>query len=178
MGFLPPACKTAGVNRAGMESGIMYAMVYDYGNTPVSGAEVFIDGRRYTESDINGRFFLRINRPGKYAIRVEKAGYEEVNQEFTFDPMTVLYIRLINATQLLELAEGAIDQNNYAYADSLIGRALLIDGSRPDVLFLQSVNLFLWQKYKEARAVLNSLMAGGYEDESVHAMLEILRDFE
>jgi hypothetical protein len=178
IGCLSASCKTAKVGRADMESGIMYAMVYDYGNTPVNGAEVFIDDHKYTESDINGRFFLGINRPGKYTIQVRKTGYEEVKQEFKFDPMNVLYIRLINATQLLELAEGAVDQGNYPYADSLIARALLIEKDRPDALFLRAVNLFLWKKYNEAEAAIRFLLTTGYEDESVRAMLEILRNME
>jgi tetratricopeptide (TPR) repeat protein len=168
-----PACKTSAVKRASGDSGLMYAMVYDYENIPVTGALVFIDGKNYTETDINGRFIMNFNKPGNYHLRITKQGYETVEQEFKFDPMNVLYLKLINLPQLLALAENALDRNNFPEAEGFITRALSLDQSRPDALFLKGIMLFLQKKYDETIAVLKLLIETGYRDNSVLKLLEL-----
>jgi hypothetical protein len=170
------SCKTVEPKRAGTDEGIMYAMIYDYENNPVTGADVFIDGKKYAESDINGRFILELTKPGYYLIRVTKKNYENLEQEFKFDPMNVLYLKMANASQLLVLAENAIDLNDHAEADAMINRALSLEKYRPDALFLKSISLYLQHRYAESEETLRSLINNGYEDDSVLKLLSILEE--
>jgi hypothetical protein len=170
------SCKTVKQKRADSEGGIMYAMIYDYENTPVSGAEIYIDQKKYTESDINGRFILEVTRPGNYSVMVQKSGYEILEREFKFDPLGILYLKLINATQLLIQAENAMEQYNYDDAGQMIDRALAIEQYRPDALFLKSVLLYLCREYNESKKTLEIILDGGYTDESVLKLMSLLDD--
>jgi hypothetical protein len=168
------SCKTVKPERADSEGGFMYAMIYDFENTPVSGADVFIDNKKYTESDINGRFIMEFVKPGHYTIRVTKTGYESMEQEFKYDPMNVIYLKMINAPQLLDRAENAMDRHDYLEAEAMIDRALTIEQYRPDALFLKSISLYLRREYEAARAVLEILSNRGYNDASIRKLESLL----
>jgi len=155
-------CKSAAnPKRAINDAGMMYAMLYDYENSPISGASIYINGKKLIESDAQGRFILEFKTGGEYTIRAEKSGYETVENIFTYDPMNVLYFKMINAQQLLTQAEEALEQYAHANAEELINRALKLDSGKPEILFLQSIVFYQQGRNAEARAILIDLQSRG-----------------
>ena len=151
-------CKSAASpKRAINDAGMMYAMLYDYENSPISGASIYINGKKLIESDAQGRFILEFKTGGEYSIRAEKSGYETVEDVFTYDPMNVLYFRMINAPQLMVKAEAALEQYAYAEAEELVNRALKLESGKPEILFLQSIVFYKQGRKAEARAILLDL---------------------
>jgi tetratricopeptide (TPR) repeat protein len=162
--------------RAIQDSGMMYAMIYDYENTPVYGVAVFIDKKKYTESDLQGRFVLEFKKNGKYTIRLEKSGYELIEDTFTYDPMNVLYFKMVNASQLVSQAEEAMEQYAYKGAEELINRALILEPNRPDVLYFQSIVLYYQGRKAEARVILENLQSRGIDGDYIKDFLNKLSD--
>jgi tetratricopeptide (TPR) repeat protein len=169
-------CRSISIpKRAINDSGMMYAMVYDYDNTPVSGASVCIDRKKYIETDLQGRFILEFNK-GEYAIQVAKQGYEIIEDKFTYDPMKVLYFKMINASQLLSQAENALDQYSYGEAEKLASRALALEPNRPDILYFQSVAYYRQGKMTEAIAILKGLQSREINGDFISEFLKRLTD--
>jgi hypothetical protein len=164
------ACKSAAPKRAFTGETLLYGMVYDHEGSPVNGAEIFIDGKKISESDIQGRFVLELKKPGAYRAGIFKAGYEPLEQPLDHDPMDVLYIRIINASQLGRLAEDALDRRDYAGAETLLERALKLEPSRPDLLYLQSIVFYLAEDLPRSRAVLEGLIARGIGGEPIEGL--------
>jgi tetratricopeptide (TPR) repeat protein len=173
-----PSCQSARSIKRITEEGFMYAMIYDHDNTQVSGVTVFINGRKIVDSDIQGRFVLENLRVGEYLIRLEKRGYETLEETFYYDPMQVLYFKMINASQLLALAETELDNAVYINAENLLNRALLLEPNRPDIIFLQSIVYYLQARRTEAAEILESLIRAGSTDPSVFKLLEIINQAE
>jgi len=163
--------------RAIQDSGMMYAMIYDYENTPVYGVAVFINGKKYTESDLQGRFVLEFKKNGKYAIKLEKSGYELIEDMFTYDPMNVLYFKMVNASQLVSQAEEAMEQYAYKGAEELINRAHNLEPNRPDILYFQSIILYYQGRKAEAKVILENLQSRGINGEYINGFLNKLSDY-
>jgi tetratricopeptide (TPR) repeat protein len=168
------ACKTSAPIRAMDDSGMMYAMVYDWENIPVSGASVYIDGKKQIETDIQGRFVLEFRKGGEYHVRLVKNGYEQVEETFTYDPMKVLYFKMVNAAQLLSYAEEALDEQAYPEAEALLNRALTLEQARPDLLYLRSVVLYYQGRNDEAKLILESLRARGIAGDHISEFMRAL----
>jgi tetratricopeptide (TPR) repeat protein len=167
------SCQTGKpVKRMG-DDGFVYAMIYDNESNPVSGVSVFLDGQKITDSDIQGRFILEKLKEGTYTIGLVKKGYESLEGNFEYVPLHVLYFKLFNAVQLLNLAENALDVKDYTEADRFLDRALTLEPDRHDFLFLKSINLYLQGKYDETRIILEKLVNSGVNDQSVNQLLEL-----
>jgi tetratricopeptide (TPR) repeat protein len=156
--------------------GIMYGMIYDFDNTPVSAVTVYINDKKVADSDIQGRFILeKVIKKDEYRIMLTKRGYEPLEEVFTYDPMQVLYFKMINSSQLLALAETALDSAEFGRAESYLNRALLIEPSRSDILFLKSIVFYLQNQHDEASTILEGLIRSGSTDPSVSRLLEMIR---
>ena len=59
----------------------------------------------------------------KKLLKVQKNGYEVVETSFLFDPINVLYIKLINTQQLLLLAEECMANLEFSEAEILLKTA-------------------------------------------------------
>jgi len=153
----------------------MYAMIYDYENIPVSGVVVYINGKKKVDSDIQGRFILDKMKKGEYRVKLTKKGYETLEETFRYDPLQVLYFKIINAQQLLVLAETALDNAEYTSAENYLNRALLLDPNRPDTLFLNSIACYLQGKNAEAAEILENMIISGYNAPSISQLLEKIR---
>ncbi|MDR2021060.1 MAG: hypothetical protein LBQ14_09890 [Treponema sp.] len=164
------SCKSAAPKRAFAGETLIYGMVYDHEGSPVNGADIFINGKKISESDIHGRFVLELKKPGGCRAGIFKEGYEPVEQTLAHDPMDVLYIKAINASQLARLAEDALDRRDYAGAEALLERALKLEPSRPDLLYLQSIVFYLERDLPQSKAVLEGLLARGIGGESIEAL--------
>jgi len=174
-GIMILSCQTGKpINRA-TDKAIMYGMIYDFDNTPVSGVTVFINNRKIADSDIQGRFILDNMSRNEYRIKLERRGYETLEETFLFDPLQVLYFKIINASQLIVMAETALETRDYSNAEKYIDRVLVMEPARPDTLFLKSVTYYLQGKNEEAITVLESLIRQGTAEPAVTGLLEILR---
>jgi len=172
------SCKTGTPIKRLSGEGMMYAMIYDYENTPVSGVAIYINNRKIVDSDIQGRFILDKFKKGEYRIKLTKKGYETFEDQFQYDPLQVLYFKIINAQQLLVLAETALDNIEYTAAENYLDRALQLEPNRPDILYLKGVTCYLQGKNEEAAAILENMIKKGSNDAPVTQLLEKIRPQE
>ncbi len=130
----------------------MYGMVYDYENKPVESAQVFINGEYISSTDVQGRFILnyQMDENNEIVLKVQKNGYEVVETSFLFDPINVLYIKLINTQQLLLLAEECMANLEFSEAEILLKRALCLTPDRDDIKYLLCISLYKQDKKDEA----------------------------
>lgn len=156
--------------------GFMYAMIYDHENVPVSGVTVYINSSRKAESDIHGRIILESIKKGRYAIKLTKKGYEELVEVFQYEPMNVLYFKMINTRQLTVLAEYAIDNGDYIEAQEYINRALAIEPLRQDILFLKSINYYLQGNYTNALEILENQLQQDNNNTSVSRLITLIKN--
>jgi hypothetical protein len=174
LGFviLLASCKTVSTpKRAINDSGMMYAMVYDAENTSVNGVSVYVNGKKYVESDIQGRFILELRKNTEYNIQLSKKGYEDILETFAYDPLNVLHFRMINANHLIKLAETALNEYSYVNAEKYLNRALALEPHRIDALYLKSITLYLQQKNGEAKTILEDLQSIGVREAYVTELL-------
>jgi len=169
------SCQNISTIRRPSDDGLMFAMIYDFDNNPINTVAVYINERRVAESDIQGRFILANMNRGEYAVRLTKRGYETLEGYFHFDPLQVLYFRMINTSQLLTHAETAMDRGEFPIAENYIKRALAIEPNRPDILFLKSISYFSQQRYQEAITVLHGLIRAGNAENAIIQLLEMIQ---
>ncbi|MCL2128900.1 MAG: tetratricopeptide repeat protein [Treponema sp.] len=165
--LLLSSCKTTQSKRAMNNPGIIYAMVYDGNYKPISGVSVLINDKKITESDIQGRVVFDMNKTADYTITLEKKGYESITETIKYDPLNALYFKMIDTVELTNLADNAIEQKNYIAAHEYLDRALALDPSLPDALFLKSIVFYLQNKNNEAMLILENLMSLGLKDEYI-----------
>jgi tetratricopeptide (TPR) repeat protein len=169
--FLFSACNSSKVMMAS-ERGIMYAMIYDYENIAVGGVTVKVNGKELVKSDVQGRFILDFKKRGEYEIELIKKGYEVLRQKFEYNPMDVLYFKMITAEQLVVLAEGEMDKSSYKEAEEYLERAYKLEPLRADIMYLRSISLVLQEKYIEAKKVLEELREKGYRSKYIDLLEE------
>jgi len=158
--------------------GIMYAMIYDFDNTPVSAVTVYIDDKKVADSDIQGRFILDKMEKGEYSIKLTKRGYETLEEQFYYEPLYVLYFKMINTSQLVALAETALDNGEFSAAENFINRALVVEPNRPDILFLKSITYYLQARNDEAAEILENLIISGSNAPPISQLLERIRQLQ
>ena len=172
--LLLTSCQTGKPVKLLGDEGLMYAMIYDQTNSPVSGVAVYINNKKTVDSDIQGRFVLESMKKGIYKILLVKKGYENLEEEFQYTPMQVLYFKMINSAGLVELAENAMDNNDLSAAENALDRALAIEPNRPDIVFLKCIVYYLQGRYNAAAEILEGLKSGT-TDQSVTRLLENIR---
>ena len=154
---------------------LMYGMVYNMENLPVSNAEVFIDGKSTTQTDAQGRFILISERRNDFTILLVKSGYENVTGNFHFEPMEVIHLIMVNAGQLVTQAEFSMDEGRYPEAVALCERALALNHERIDASYLKALGLVRMREYERARIILEELKTRIGEKEYIQQILEGLR---
>lgn len=155
------SCASGSVSREKPNS-VMYGMIYDYENNPVKSVAITIDDEDRYESDVMGHFIINRYKPGEHAIRMEKYGYEPVEDVFEYDPMSILYYRMVTATQLVKEAEHAVDKYNYDKAIECLDRALALEQFRYDALYLKATVYLLTGDFPKARQAAMDLRQEGY----------------
>lgn len=136
----------------------MYVMVYDYENKGLQDAAVIIDRKEIGRTDVYGRYVLSLKEGERYFIQIEKKEYEVMERDFIFNSMHVLYFQIGNASQLLRLAEKAMDQSEYLNAVKLLERSIRLDGSRIDAKYLQAIGYYHLGMYEETKVLLETLI--------------------
>jgi hypothetical protein len=152
-----PSCKSVrGVKKIFGEA-LMYGMIYDGENMSVMGVEINIDGKLTSTSDVQGRFVLVSAKRNTHNIILAKPGYETTETTITFDPMEVMHFTMLNASQLAQMAEDAMEERRFKDAFDFCNRALNLEPDRTEIIFLKSLALFRQKKYVEARHTLEYL---------------------
>ena len=170
--FIPVSCSSVkGVKRISGEA-VMYGMVYNYDNIPVSNAEVMVDGKTVTLTDAQGRFVLASRQRKEFVLTLTKTGYEAVTGNFRFEPMEVIHMVMVNADQLIRQAEFAMDERRYHDVIALCDRALDLNTGRIDASYLKALSLVRLHEYSRARYFLEELQNQIGEREYIRKVLE------
>ena len=172
--FFSVSCSSVrGVKRATGDA-LMYGMVYNNENMPVTSAQVVVDGRVATITDAQGRFFLSSRQRKEFTLSLVKTGYETVTGTFRFEPMEVIHIVMINADQLITLAEFAMDEGRFRDVIRFCDRAFALDPERIDAVYLKTLSLVRLREFDNARQILLELEEKIGEREYINWILERL----
>jgi tetratricopeptide (TPR) repeat protein len=170
------ACSSVkGVKKTSGET-IMYGMVYNDENIPVSGAEVFIDGKTISITDAQGRFILSSRQRRTFHLTLVKTGYESITAVYFFEPTEVIHIVMLNAEHLISQAEIAMDDGRYDDTVSLCKRALALNTQRIDATYLKALAYIKLREYGIVRFILAELQAQTGNREYIKKILETLPD--
>jgi hypothetical protein len=170
--LIPISCSSVkGVKRISGEA-VMYGMVYNHENIPVSSAEVIVDEKTVTLTDVQGRFILISKQRKEFTLSITKPGYETVTGKFYFEPMDVIHLVMVNANQLINQAELAMDEGRYHDVVAFCDRALALNSERIDALYLKALSLVRLREYDRARSVLLEMQEQIGEREYIHKVLE------
>jgi hypothetical protein len=150
-------------------------MAYDFENRPLAQYVVALNGRTPVATDINGRFFFPGVKPGTYTLTGQKEGYESYEGEIIVsDRRQIVYFRVPNRTQLVDLADGALSRNRVDEAESYMRRAEAVGEPTTEVLFYMAVVLFRQGRYQEAADRLQLAASRGGRDPYVTRFLDDL----
>jgi hypothetical protein len=116
-------------------------MIYDLENKPVSNAEIYLDEKYITRSDINGHFSLsNINMTRRYELRISRNEYETLKLTLIApDPALVLYVQMASAEQLIAHAEAALRSRDWAALETLLIRAESAEGDALSIGYLRAL---------------------------------------
>jgi tetratricopeptide (TPR) repeat protein len=141
------------------KSQALYGMIYDRNNRPVSGADIYVDGKYQASSDIQGHFIINPIKPrARYTIRAVKPEWEEIETDVSFmDPSHVLYLHMFSGDQLLAEAEAAIGNKNRDGAEAFLLRALAAGAETLPAEYLRAIITRGRGQYGEAYSILKRL---------------------
>lgn len=147
-------------------------MIYDYDNRPVAHAEIAINGEKLAVSDINGRFILNGLQYGDYELAVVANGYEgKTLKVYYSEPTQILYLKLHSVTQIVAIAEKALENREWESAREQLDRALRVNPRDESVRFLRAVLHFRTGDSEAARSLLEALIADGVRDPYINLFL-------
>jgi hypothetical protein len=168
----PLSCSSVGGVKRNTGEALMYGMVYDDENLPVQNADIYTNGKKVSESDVQGRFVLRSLSRKEFEIRIKKGGYEESGAVLKFDPFNIIHIRMINAVQLLSQAEAAMDEHRFEEAVILCGRALALEDGMREALFLSALAFFRMGDGESAKTMLFVLQSKIGKKDYIDALMK------
>lgn len=123
-------------------SGVMYGMIYDGGEEGVGQVRVRVNGKEKAVSDVQGRFVIKFmygEGKKKQRIELEKEGYERVEEEFYYEPMSLLHLKMESGEELVRKGEEYIDEGEYERAEEVLMRSVRVEGVEEESLFLLGV---------------------------------------
>jgi tetratricopeptide (TPR) repeat protein len=168
------SCTTTGYGRG---SGGINGMVYDFENKPVPQYIITIDEKTPVSTDINGRFYVPRVRMGGHEIKGYKEGYESYTGALAVnDRRQIVYLRVPNVSQLLDLVDAALSKNNIEEAAGYIRRAGTVGEKTAELFFYSAVVLFRQGEYRAAVETLRDALSLGFRDEYVLKFLNDLTE--
>lgn len=171
-----PAGGKAGWIGAGPAS--LNGMIYDYESRPVPDAEIRVDGMTATRSDINGRFALGPLGFGSHELAVTKPGFERTILELRYSEATqIVYVKIRSAKQLLDAAEKEAGKREWAKSIEYLDRIDAMGERDPLARYLRAIVRARQGEAREAKAILESLLADGYDEPYVHLFLADLLQY-
>lgn len=149
-------------------------MIYDTESNPIPAAELSVDGHTAVTSDAYGRFLIPELERGSHTVTARLERFEPLELEFEFLNKThILYLRMHSFDALIDEAERAVENRDWAEAQRYLDRAEPV-GTGTDaavVSFLRAVVAYRRGEYREAEALLEGILASGYEAPAVHLFL-------
>lgn len=170
--LLSPGCSSVKGTKRKFGEMLMYGIVFNEENMPVTNAEVKVDGRTVMLTDIQGRFILASRQRKEFTLTVTKEGYEEVTDVFCFEPMNVIHLLMINADQLVNQAEFAMSDGRFKDVVTLCDRALALNPERYDASYLKALAFVRLREYEQAGTILEELQERIGEREYIRKVLE------
>jgi hypothetical protein len=149
-------------------------MIYDTESNPIPAAELSVDGRAVVTSDAYGRFLIPDLERGRHTVTARLERFEPIELEFEFLNKThILYLRMYSFDALIDEAEDAIEDRDWAEARKLLDRAEPVGTGTDTVIvsFLRAVIAYRLGEYREAEAILKNILDSGYEAPAVHLFL-------
>lgn len=161
MFFLVSCSTIKGVNYKDKEA-MMYGMVYDGKEIAVEEVSVYVDGKLKAVSDMRGRFILKfyygnVMDKKKHQIRLEKDGYEKVQAEIFYDPMSLLYFRLRSGEDVIRETEEKIERAAYEDGEELAKEVGRIKGYEVDGKYLAAIIKLRKKEKAKALEILNTI---------------------
>ncbi len=154
------------------DSAPLFGMIYDEDNQPCAAAKLTVDGNAGPSSDIRGRFLIPDLKRGQHTLTVKKEGVEELKLDFQFINKTdVLYVKVVTFAQLLSRAERALEERKWDDASGFLDRAEKINSGDAQYLYLRAVLAYKTEKYEDAVARLNAILAKGAKEPYVYLFL-------
>ena len=135
----------------------VYAMIYDYSNNAVSGADFYLDGKFIGSSGINGRFMFNLYGDGEKKLHIEKDGCIAIDDLVSWAPSLVLYYRIKSSSDLLRMAEKKYDDGLFDEAMEDIDSAITAGGKKDEALYLKALFLSRSGKFIHSNEVLDEM---------------------
>lgn len=141
----------------------VHGMVYDFENKPIEGYSFYIEDDLVAITDVTGRFSLTDLNAGTYTITGLGDDYENYLETFTlFDKKQILYIRIPSITQLLDLVDLALLENNLTDAKSYVDRIFKQWSNNSVALFYRALLHLRKDEITETIGILHYLEQGDY----------------
>ena len=170
------SCKTA---EFGFKTVDINGMIYDFSNRPIPFFDISLGNKYKSRTDINGRFVLPAVPAGEYAIIGNKKGYETYIDEINVnDSRQIIYIRVPSQKQLLEMADEALAENDFANAEEILGRAFQIDQNSIETLLYFAAVKYRQKDYEKAVSFLEHAQSLGSKDVFIEKFLNALKEIQ
>ena len=168
------SCKTA---EFGCKIIDISGMIYDFSNRPISFYNVSLGKKYNSATDINGRFIIPKVPAGEYTIVGSKKGYEKYTDEINInDSRQIIYIRVPSQKQLLEMADNALTENDFASAEEILQKAYQIDQNNMEMLLYFAAVKYRQNEYEKAIFFLESAQSLGSKDNYIGNFLNMLKE--
>jgi hypothetical protein len=167
--FLFVSCESKPALSTQFETADLFGMIYDYDNQACSDVIITTEDNIKAQSDVNGRITFRDFPRGRHSFTAVKPGYELNKFEFDFNLRTqVLYIKMISLNQIMDKMEISMEKMEWSTAERLLARAKAINEKDPVLRYLNAVISYRRDRFDEALAILNALIAEGYKEEYIY----------
>lgn len=165
-------CKTTsliyGVNINGM--------VYDFDNRPVAGYHLKLNDDLEVVTDITGRFTFEKVKLGEYLLTGESKRYEAYEGKIViYDQDQVIYLRIPSFSQLINLTDKALEENNLQEAEGFLKRASAMNSEDIDVMIYEAVLAYRYYNIEQAMRKIEQIKVNGYRDEWLDRFYDELR---
>lgn len=170
--FFFNSCKSTKVDNPNS----IYVMIYDYENKPVKGMAIYLDNKLLGLSDINGRFIFELKDTEEHLVELKNDEYEVIQDKIVYEKLLVLYYKVGNIKQLINLAQKELDIKKYENALSYIQRAETIDPEREDVLYLKAVIYYKMGNKQMALETLNKIKVTSENSEYIKGLKKRLEN--
>jgi hypothetical protein len=160
------------------DSASLFGMIYDEGNQPCPGVQLFVDERPGPSTDIRGRFVIPELSRGDHAISCRRQGYEELRVTVAFLNRTdVLHLKMTSFEQLLSKAEEALREMKWGDAAAFLRRAEALDGEDDVLQYLCAIHDLKTRAPRDAEGHLEKIISRGHPEPHIFLLLADIHQY-